>query len=132
MPDRNCQRIVPYDSTQKLPAREADAPATRPSRLPDAPTSPALELLEQLDDVIFEAIRGCTVSLAKAEQLWTKTVARLGWDAVEESREQYLRYALDISHPADEHGNPSNLGLRTPERSLAALEIIELLMCSEA
>jgi len=103
-------------------------PGNYTSRLANVPTDPALELLEQLDDVIFEAIRGCTTSLAKAEQLWPKTVAHLGWEGVEESRAQYLRYAVDVSRHPDEHGDLSSFGLRTPERALVALEVIELLM----
>lgn len=131
MSGRNRQRLIPHGSTHRLPDREANAPATRLSRLPDAPTGPALDLLEQLDDVIFEALRGCTTSLAKAEQLWPRTVARLGWEAVEESREQYLRYALDVTRHADEFSDLTGHGLRIPERSIVVLEVIELLLRCE-
>ena len=131
MSGRNRQRLITHNSAHRLSDREANAPATRPSRLPDSPSGPALDLLEQLDDVIFEALRGCTTSLAKAEHLWPKTVAYLGWEAVEESREQYLRYALDVTRPADESSDLTGHGLRTPEHSIVALEVIELLLRCE-
>jgi hypothetical protein len=131
MPGRNRQRCIPHFSTPRSPDSEIDGAAKRLSRLPDVPSDPALDLLEQLDDIIFEAIRGCTTSLARAEQLWPKTVARLGWEAVEESREQYLRYALDVTRHSDEHFDFVNRGLRSPKQSLVALEVIELLMRSE-
>jgi len=130
---RNRQRYIPRCLPPKKPFDgENDPRAACFSRLSEAaPTGPALDLLEQLDDVIFDAIRGCTTSLAKAEQLWPKTVARLGWEGVEESREQYLRYARDVTCHPEGGGEPTGLGPRSPERGLVVLEVIELLMRRE-
>lgn len=78
-------------------------------------------LLEQLDDVVFQAIRGDAASLAKAHQLWPQVVEMIGWELVEESREQYLRYATDIMRECEADR------VRNPEHAIAAIEVIELL-----
>jgi hypothetical protein len=78
------------------------------------------ERLESLDDAIFGALGGCTTALAKARQLWPDAVHSLGWDQVEESREQYLRYAVEVTRRFESHE------IRDPARALAALEVIEL------
>jgi hypothetical protein len=49
-------------------------------------------------------------------------VRQIGWELAEESREQYLRYSTDLARQF-EHEE-----LREPQRALAAIEIIELLM----
>ncbi len=131
MSGRNRQCITPQGTTSRSPCEELITLSRNPARLPGDLTGPAIDLLEQLDDVIFDAIRGCTTSLAKAEQLWPKTVARLGWEAVEESREQYLRYALDVTHHGQDLSDPTGHGRRSPEHCLAALDVIELLLRSE-
>jgi hypothetical protein len=131
MPDLNCPQLIENNCKNRPSDRKkVAAPATRPSRLLDAPVDPILDLLEQLDDVIFEAIRGCTESLAKAESMWPKTISRLGWEAVEESREQYLRYALDVVRYND-HSCPVSRGFQSPEQSRIALGVIGLLMRME-
>ena len=132
MPDLNCLQLIQKHCKDRPSVKnKVTAPATRPSRLLDAPVDPVLDLLEQLDDVVFKAIRGCTDSLAKAESMWPKTISRLGWEAVEESREQYLRYALDVVCYND-HSNPVSRGFQSPEQSRVALEIIGLLMYLES
>ncbi len=78
-------------------------------------------LLEELDDAVFQAIRGDAPSLAQAQQLWPKVVSEIGWELVEESREQYLRYAIDLTRQFEEDRQ------QNPECALAVLEVIELL-----
>ena len=78
-------------------------------------------LLEELDDVIFAAITGDACALASAKTLWPKVVAEIGFDQVEESREQYLRYAIDVTRRLETQET------RTPERAISALEVISLL-----
>ena len=78
-------------------------------------------LLEELDDVIFAAIMGDSEALDRSRTLWSQVVAELGWELVDESREQYLRYAIDVTRRFE------NEDLRSPERAIAALEIISLL-----
>ena len=77
--------------------------------------------LDELDDAMFTAITGCGQSLARARQLWPGVTLTLGPKFIEESREQYLRYAVEVTQRA-EAGDE-----RCVERALAALEIIELL-----
>ena len=78
-------------------------------------------LLEALDDVVFSAVRGDTDALLQAHTLWPQVVAAIGWELVEESREQYLRFAIDITRRFE------NDNTRKPEHAVAALEIISLL-----
>ena len=79
-------------------------------------------MLEHLDDVIFEAVQGNESALKEAKTLWPQAVDTLGWELIEESREQYLRFALDIIH-SDEQDAVIN-----PEKSMAALDIVSLLI----
>jgi hypothetical protein len=79
-----------------------------------------LDRLEQLDDVIFAAIDGDPEALDAAAATWQCTLNELGWDTVEESRQQYLRCAKSAWEAARQ--NPED---RDP---LAAIEIIGLLV----
>ena len=78
-------------------------------------------MLEELDDVVFQAIRGDVESLKLAHQLWPQVVKEIGWELVEESREQYLRYSTDLARRFEQDA------VRDPQRALAVIEIIELL-----
>ena len=100
----------------------ADVPKEElPSHLlhPESPQVRAL--LEQLDDVVFTAVRGDVSALTQAQALWPQVVEALGWELVEESREQYLRFAIDITRRFETDNT------RKPEHAVAALEIISLL-----
>jgi hypothetical protein len=79
------------------------------------------EVLESLDDAIFGALGGCGAALERARQLWPGAVESLGWEIVEESREQYLRYAVEVTRRFESQV------VRDPALALAALEVIELL-----
>lgn len=54
------------------------------------------ELLELLDDVVYGAIDCRPDSLVELSALWPGLVAKLGPEQLDESREQYLRFALSI------------------------------------
>jgi hypothetical protein len=84
--------------------------------------SPAVHAqLEDLDDAMFAAIGGSAAALDRARALWFNAVASLPWELVEESREQYLRYAAEVMQRA-------GLGTtRKPAAALAAAEILDLL-----
>ena len=118
------------DSRHEKSGSHNDAPRPRPAPQNPAnratdPTPPAagqiVERLEDLDDTIFEAIGGCDKALERARYLWPRLIAELGWEAVEESREQYLRYAMSVWQESRERD------VAGPEQSIAALEIIALL-----
>jgi hypothetical protein len=79
------------------------------------------ELLESLDDAIFAALGGCGAAMETARQLWPKVIESVGLDLVEESREQYLRYAVEVTRRFESQE------IRNPALALAALEVIELL-----
>lgn len=79
------------------------------------------EQLEALDDAMFAAIAGNARALAEAHRLWIEAVVTLPLELIEEAREQYLRYATEVSQRnADEP-------LQNPGAALAAAEVIELL-----
>lgn len=76
------------------------------------------ECLEQLDDLVFDALKGSPAALAQLELLWPSAVGSLGYDVLAESREQYLRKGLTIWHEfLDGEG-------RRSERAMAALDVL--------
>lgn len=107
----------------KSPERTvADVPNDQlPSHLLDPQSDAVRTLLEELDDVVFSAVRGDLAALEQAHELWPQVVDRIGWELVEESREQYLRFAIDVTQRYD-----ADLA-RKPEHAIAALEVISLL-----
>ncbi len=78
--------------------------------------------LEILDDVIFPAIEGDLTALKASEPAWHQTVADLGFDAVQESRCEYLRYAQSVWQFL------ARQSAQQPLRILAVMKIIGLLM----
>lgn len=106
-------------------AEDASVVALLPSSLPSQLLQPKSDqvrtILEELDDVIFYAISGDSQALAQAKKLWPQVVAEIGWELVEESREQYLRYAIEVTQRFE------NEDMRTPERAISALDVISLL-----
>ena len=107
----------------KAPERTvADVPEHElPSHLLHPDSEVVRSMLEELDDVVFSAVRGDAAALDQAQQLWPRVVAAIGWELIEESREQYLRFAIDVTqrYEAD--------AARRPEHAIAALEVISLL-----
>jgi hypothetical protein len=100
----------------------ADVPPEElPSHLLHPESKQVHAMLESLDDVVFSAVRGDANALEQAHTLWPQVVAAIGWELVEESREQYLRFAIDITQRFE------NDSTRKPEHAVAALEIISLL-----
>ncbi len=97
-----------------------------PSYLLRPETDEMRELLEDLDDAIFLALQGSEDSLERVRKLWPRATAEIDWELVEESREHYLRFAVETSERLQQGE------LRSPERSLIALEIISLLTEIEA
>ena len=87
------------------------------------PESPeVLEKLEHLDDVVYEAISGQREALEQLQKLWPDVIAELGESLVDESREQYLRYAMSIWEDTIRDN-----GIRNPARAMQTLEVLCLL-----
>ncbi len=78
--------------------------------------------LEALDDLVFDAIKGEGSSLAKLQSAWPQIKAELGEELLVQSREQYLRYALQVWERCVE-----DTGFRPTDRAVSALEVLCLL-----
>ncbi len=81
-----------------------------------------LEKLEQLDDLVYEAISGKADSLAAPRTAWPNMLSELGDDLLAESREQYLRYALSIWEECADGDQ-----IRQPGRAIQALDVLCLI-----
>ena len=102
-------------------AATAELPIPHPADLLEADSTAVHGMLEQLDDAIFAAIGGCLDSLSASQRLWSQVVAAFGPGLLEESREQYLRYAIEVSRRYE------GIERRDEAGALAALEIIAML-----
>ena len=107
----------------QFPTADQQPEPVRPSSLLDVDADPVLSMLEELDDVVFAALAGCQDSLERTRKLWPQVVEALGWELVDESREQYMRFAVETTRRLQ------NQEMRSPEHSLAALEVMSLLAC---
>jgi hypothetical protein len=81
-----------------------------------------VEQLGVLDDAVFEAIAGRGDALDGLKRLWPEIKANLGSTLVEESREQYVRYALRVWREAVD-----SEGLRNPAAAGAVVDVMSLL-----
>ncbi len=103
------------------PARPHDGLIDSPSELLHVNSAAAVELLEKLDDCVFDAISGDDRALAEVVRLWPEVVSAVGPDMLDESREQYLRYSLSIWESCLAEG------LREPARAVASLQVLNVL-----
>jgi hypothetical protein len=114
----------PHASSRPAPggAAGSDGARTEPPTLafPDPNSLVVRDQLEELDDAMFAAMDGAPGAIEKARALWFNAVASLPWGLIEESRDQYLRYAAEVLGRPGTH-------VRSPEASLGALEVMELL-----
>lgn len=113
-------------ASRLTPAPSADhGPSEAGPRVPklnhDLETPEVREHLEALDDAMFAAIAGHAGALAPARTLWTAAAGALPAALVDESREQYLRYAAEVMRRFE------LAEIRDPAAAIAALEVIELL-----
>lgn len=81
----------------------------------------ASDLLESLDDAMFAVIAGDEAAMTTARELWTRALAGLSPELIDESREQYLRFAVDETRRFESDQT------RDPTRAMIAIELIELL-----
>ncbi len=96
-----------------------------PSAILDPNSPEVLEKLEQLDDLVYEAISGHSDTLERLREQWPKIAAQLGKPLLDESLEQYLRYALSIWDECTDAD-----GVRDPSRAIQALDVLSLLFGS--
>ena len=97
-----------------------------PSTLLGITSVELLEKLERLDDLVFDTINGRRPALDELTQLWPQLMAELPRELWSESREQYLRYALELweSSMSD--------GVRDPKWAVAALDVLAVLFDATA
>ncbi len=88
---------------------------------PDEEDVEVIEQLEHLDDIVFPAIDGDQAALEQAAPAWNKVLTTLGPETVQETRNQYLRYAQSTWKFL------CRQTIHQPERILAVLKIILLL-----
>jgi hypothetical protein len=92
-----------------------------PAVLFQADSREASELLESLDDAMFAAIAGDETALRPARELWSRALAALSPELLDESREQYLRFAVDETRRFESDQT------RDLAKAMIAVEVIELL-----
>jgi hypothetical protein len=112
-------------SENHLPSVTAVAEATSPAKQLAGSDRELLEKLEHLDDLVFDTIGGKQQALDKLVALWPKTLAELPRDMLEESREQYLRYALTLWNSSQSET------ARDPRYAVAALDVLCVLFSAE-
>jgi hypothetical protein len=82
----------------------------------------SLEKLERLDDLVYEAIAGSPDSFGQLQSAWPLLVKDLNEEALAESREQYLRYALSVWEECIDAGV-----IRDPARAIQVLDVLCML-----
>jgi hypothetical protein len=118
---QNNPRPAATQSYAAAPAGTADPSGAMALGITPEHAANVQELLEHLDDVVYGAINGQASALAELSVLWPSIVSSLGWQQVEESREQYLRCALSIW---TDYLGASRQG---PDKATAALDVMCLL-----
>jgi hypothetical protein len=98
------------------------ASAGPPSTGLDTSSPEVLEKLEQLDDLVYEAIGGRPDTMEELREVWPQISSELGETLLAESLEQYLRYAMSIW---DECSDTD--GIRDPSRAIQALDVLSIL-----
>ena len=83
----------------------------------------ALEVLETLDDTVFETLCGRAGALDELKSLWPDVLRRLGPDLVEEARAEYVRHVMNLWRHCVEGDE-----IRNPTMSVTAVEVIDFLL----
>jgi hypothetical protein len=87
--------------------------------------SAAVDLVEQLDDAVYDAINGVQEARELARTLWLQLTERLPQPTISKLREQYLRYSLSLWEACLDGG------MREPEKAAGALDILSILFDGE-
>jgi hypothetical protein len=77
------------------------------------------DLLESLDEAVFAAIAGRQSALQRVRTLWPALLGRLSFAVVEESREHFVRRAVEAIR--EHHG-------RDAQSVATAIELVEFLL----
>jgi hypothetical protein len=120
--DASDARNEPADSTRRVGRRKTDraAYASRPKfHAIDHPE--VIELFEQLDDAVYDAISGAPQAESKVIGLWQKIAGNLTSDQLASTREQYLRYTLTLWDAC------VNEGVREADKAVRALDVLTVL-----
>lgn len=115
--------VAPSAFAVRARAGGSDEAAPRPAMATCRQPSEAIELLEQLDDAVFDAVAGKEGAFETLQQLWPEVLAQLGPEPIEESREQYLRHAIDTWRDCFE-----GEAARDAQRAARLIEIITLML----
>lgn len=89
--------------------------------------SGVMESLEELDDVVFEAIAGKRSAIDRLKQLWPKLIERLSPCLAEESREAYCRHAMQKWLDCTENGSSRN-----PKLAVSLMDVLTVLLGQRA
>ncbi len=119
-PNQGVQADANGAAARKVPL-DRRTPHQAPSALIDIDSPELLDRLEKLDDVVFDAISGDARALDEMRRVWPQLMTDVGPEKLEESREQYLRYALSIWEVCLEDG------LREPERAISSLQVLSII-----
>ena len=121
--------VLRSDGAHRKPAAARSAvPATEELRDSPATTlqlgDPAvMERLEELDDVVFEAIAGKNSAIEQLQRLWPTVIGRLSPGLAEESREAYCRHALQKWLDCTENGTARN-----PKLAVSLMDVLTVLL----
>lgn len=100
----------------------ADPQADSPSQALSWQCPQVVEKLEQLDDLVFEAIAGKPSALGRLRTLWPAVLAEIPRELLEESRAHYIRHALRVWQDCVDGDE-----IRNPALAVTAMEVVCLL-----
>lgn len=106
--------------------RDRTVDAAGPSYLLGKHRPEVVERLETLDDAVFEAIAGKPGALDQLKRLWPDVLGELGGALVAESREHYIRHALNMWQECVQGEE-----VRNPALAVAVMNVLTLLLSQE-
>ncbi|HEX4145071.1 MAG TPA: hypothetical protein VHY91_16310 [Pirellulales bacterium] len=108
-------------ATDAARAASQERERTRPRHDTAAHDPASLAMLEQLDDLVYDAIAGRPGAFEELTRFWPQAQTELEGESLVESREQYVRYALGL------WGQGEAGGILDPQRAMGALDVLCLL-----
>ncbi|HTQ38333.1 MAG TPA: hypothetical protein VMJ32_04860 [Pirellulales bacterium] len=95
------------------------------AKIPTVADPAAVELLEQLDDAVYEAVNGVAGAVNHASRLWAQLTQLLPPATQAALREQYLHYAFTLWNTSHEEG------VRNADKAIGVLEVLAVLFKPE-